>query len=160
MASTLVSHPPVEAGWGLRYHHRKLQLFKLAEALTPGLPDWQSMQVKFTNESLAEAVDKFNRYTKTAIRIDSQALNAVKVSGVFDLTSPRQFAQSVSSLTGAVIVDKEGELLLTLPWIIGLPNSAGARYIMYLFINRSHAGRLSFLFICTYNLPTRRYREH
>lgn len=114
VASSLVSHPPVEAGWGLRYTRQTLQLFKLPQSLTPGLPDWQQMQVKFHDEPLASAVKKINQYTDKRIRLEHSSLAEILISGVFDLRVPRQFAYGISELTGAEVTETDKEIVLSL----------------------------------------------
>lgn len=74
---------------------------------------WQHGQVYFDDTTLADAVAELDRYGGVRIRIADPALSNLRVSGVFSVRDPAQFASAVASLhdlhaarSGRVIVLK------------------------------------------------------
>lgn len=59
---------------------------------------WQHGQVYFDDTTLADAVADLNRYGGTPIRIAAPALGDLRVSGVFSVHDPAEFASAVASL--------------------------------------------------------------
>lgn len=59
---------------------------------------WQHGQVYFDDATLADAVAELNRYGGPSIRIADPALGGLRVSGVFSVRDPAQFASAVAAL--------------------------------------------------------------
>lgn len=59
---------------------------------------WESGQLVFSNETLAVAVERVNRYSKTKLRIGDVAANNVRVSGVFATGNTQAFVDGVTHL--------------------------------------------------------------
>ena len=58
---------------------------------------WRSGEVIFRDDTLASAVEEFNRYTDDKIVIDDPRVSALKVSGVFHTDRPANFLAAVTS---------------------------------------------------------------
>lgn len=59
---------------------------------------WQRGQAVFNDVPLVDAIARINRYGGTPIRIADPALEQMRVSGVFPIHDPEEFAHAVSSL--------------------------------------------------------------
>jgi transmembrane sensor len=73
---------------------------------------WQHGQVSFNDTSLAEAVAELNRYSDVHIRIDDPMLAALRVSGVFAVRNPAQFASAVASLHNLRVMHEGSAIVL------------------------------------------------
>lgn len=73
---------------------------------------WQRGQIYFDDTTLAEAVAELNRYGGPDIRIANPALAALRVSGVFSVHDPKQFASAVASLHGLRADRVDGAIVL------------------------------------------------
>jgi len=73
---------------------------------------WQHGQVSFNDTSLAEAVAELNRYSDVHIRIDDPVLAALRVSGVFAVRNPAQFASAVASLHNLRVMHEGSVIVL------------------------------------------------
>jgi transmembrane sensor len=59
---------------------------------------WQRGQAVFNDVPLIDAIAEINRYGGTPIRIADPALEQIRVSGVFPIHDPGEFANAISSL--------------------------------------------------------------
>jgi len=59
---------------------------------------WQHGQIYFDDTTLADAVAELNRYGGPGIRIADPALDDLRVSGVFSVRDPTEFAAAIASL--------------------------------------------------------------
>ena len=107
IASTLITHAPVKAGWGLRYEERRIHRYQLPEPLVEAKPDWQQHRIVFNDTSLRNAVAEFNRYLIRPIKINDPELASLSLSGTFDLSDSQAFIASIAQLTGATIRDND-----------------------------------------------------
>jgi len=73
---------------------------------------WQHGQIYFDDNTLADAIAELNRYGGEPIRINDPALATLRISGVFSLHDPAQFATAVASLHGLHVVRNAGALTL------------------------------------------------
>lgn len=105
IASTMMTHTPVKAGWGLRYENHKIQRYALPGTLGKTAPNWQQNRIVFDNTSLRDAVRQFNRYITKPIKINSAELASRSISGTFDLNDSQAFMASIIQLTGATVLD-------------------------------------------------------
>lgn len=73
---------------------------------------WQRGQIYFDDITLADAVAELNRYGGPGIRIADPALGNLRVSGVFSVRDPQEFASAVASLHNVHAVHKGGAIVL------------------------------------------------
>jgi transmembrane sensor len=74
---------------------------------------WTSGRLEFRGESLAEAVQEFNRYNRRQIRLSAATLNALRVGGSFNATDPESFADALASAFKLeVALDNANEIVL------------------------------------------------
>jgi transmembrane sensor len=57
---------------------------------------WRHGQLIFDNTSLGEAAAEFNRYSTRKLTIDGTAVQSLRVGGVFKISDPYSFAQSMA----------------------------------------------------------------
>lgn len=105
ITSPLVTHAPVNAGWGLRYENHKILRYPLANTVEKTAPDWQQNRIIFDDISLRDAVTQFNRYMTKPITITDPKLASRSISGTFDLGNSEAFMASIIQLTGATVRD-------------------------------------------------------
>jgi len=73
---------------------------------------WQSGQIAFEGETLAQAAAEFARYSDTKIVIDDPALAREEIAGLFKATDPIGFAQTIALSLNAHARIGEGEVRL------------------------------------------------
>lgn len=78
------------------------------EALTA----WQRGEVVFDNVTLAHAVDEINRYGGVPVRLGDPALATMRVSGVFTVHDPVEFAQALAKLQHLHVTRADGDITL------------------------------------------------
>jgi len=74
---------------------------------------WQSGQIAFEGETLAQAASEFSRYSDTRIVIDDPSLAREEIAGLFKATDPVGFARTVAISLNAHASVGEGEVRLT-----------------------------------------------
>ena len=97
----------------LSFSNGALSRSSVGQTLETQLPDWTSQRVVFDAVALETAVDAFQRYSDEGIVVQGDALKAFRVSGVFRLTEPEAFIQTVSQLTGADIITDGSTTILS-----------------------------------------------
>jgi len=74
---------------------------------------WTSGKLEFRGETLAEAVEEFNRYNRRHIRLAGPSLDALRVGGSFSATDPESFAGALASAFSLRIdLDDANEIVL------------------------------------------------
>jgi transmembrane sensor len=73
---------------------------------------WQTGQIAFEGETLAQAAAEFARYSDTRIVIDDPALAREEIAGLFKATDPVGFAQTIAISLNAHARIGEGEVRL------------------------------------------------
>ena len=73
---------------------------------------WQTGQIAFEGETLAQAAAEFARYSDTRIVIDDPALAREEIAGLFKATDPIGFAQTIAISLNAHAQVGEGEVRL------------------------------------------------
>lgn len=73
---------------------------------------WAKGELIFDNETIAAAVETFNRYNRVQIRVTDQALAARPVSGVFDAADPESFIGFLEVATSVRVTRSESEIIL------------------------------------------------
>lgn len=79
------------------------------------LTSWRSGWITFENESLADAVEEFNRYSVGPGIVANPDVGSLRLGGVFSIGRPDRFAAVVQELLPVkVILDPEGKTQLVL----------------------------------------------
>jgi transmembrane sensor len=73
---------------------------------------WAKGELVFDNETIAAAVEEFNRYNRVQLRVTDRALAARPVSGVFDASDPESFIAFLQTATSARVTRSESEIIL------------------------------------------------
>lgn len=76
---------------------------------------WRVPALEFSETSLAEAVNLFNRYGKVRMRTPDKAVAAMRVTGVFRSDDPDGFARALEATLGLRVERQDGEILLHRP---------------------------------------------
>lgn len=71
---------------------------------------WAKGQLVLDNESVADAVEEFNRYNKLQMHVTSAGLGQRTVSGVFDSTDPESFIGFLQTVTSVKVTRGESEI--------------------------------------------------
>jgi transmembrane sensor len=74
---------------------------------------WRRGQLIFDNASLGEAAAEFNRYGTRRLAIDGAAVQNLRVGGVFKISDPYSFAQSMASIYHLQIIVRGKTITLT-----------------------------------------------
>jgi transmembrane sensor len=74
---------------------------------------WRRGQLIFDNTSLAEAAAEFNRYGSRKLAIDGTAAQSLRVGGVFKISDPYSFAQSMAGTYHLQIIVRGKTITLT-----------------------------------------------
>ncbi len=75
---------------------------------------WQRGEVMFDDVPLAEAIAALGRYGSVRLRLARPELASLRISGVFALRDPAEFARSLAQLHGLKVEQQEG-ILVVLP---------------------------------------------
>ena len=73
---------------------------------------WAKGQLVFDDESVADAVEEFNRYNRVQLHVTDEALAMRPVSGVFDASDPESFIQFLQTVTSARVMRGESEIIM------------------------------------------------
>ena len=74
---------------------------------------WRRGQLIFDNTSLGEAAAEFNRYGTRKLAIDGAAVQNLRVGGVFKISDPYSFAQSMAGIYNLQITVRRKTITLT-----------------------------------------------
>lgn len=69
---------------------------------------WTQRRLVFENRPLGEIADEFNRFNRTKIRIEDDALRGQAVTGVFQADDPQSFLAFIAQIPGATIREIDG----------------------------------------------------
>jgi transmembrane sensor len=73
---------------------------------------WRARRLEFSNTPLPVAVEEFNRYSRTHVVIGTPELDAVRVSGVFQIGDAEGFLFSLKEALGVQTFESPGEVTL------------------------------------------------
>lgn len=73
---------------------------------------WAKGQLVFDNETVAAAVDEFNRYNRIQLRVADDALGKRTVSAVFDASDPESFIAFLQTEVSVQVTRSNGEIIL------------------------------------------------
>jgi transmembrane sensor len=74
---------------------------------------WRRGQLNFDNTSLGEAAAEFNRYGTRKLAIDGSTAQSLRVGGVFKISDPYSFAQSMADTYHLQIIVRGKTITLT-----------------------------------------------
>jgi transmembrane sensor len=75
---------------------------------------WTRGFAEFDDATLAEAVTEMNRYSRLPIRLsESEALRALRISGVYRTGDNESFARALAAFHGLVVTSRDGGLYLS-----------------------------------------------
>ena len=78
------------------------------------IASWQVQRVEFDDVSLHDAVDAFDRYSKTRVAIGESSIDTMKVSGVFHFGDVRAFTRALHGAFG-IRSRRQGQIVVLLP---------------------------------------------
>jgi transmembrane sensor len=99
-----------------------------------GAPDitketsWQNGQLVFRDDRLADAVAEMNRYSEAKIVLVDEAIEDLRISGVFRTDRPENFLAAVTAFY-PVVADRQTAGVITVEWRDGQPRTADAKRI-------------------------------
>jgi transmembrane sensor len=73
---------------------------------------WAKGQLVFDSESVADAVEEFNRYNRVRLHVTDAALAMRPVSGVFDGSDPESFIGFLQTVTSVHVTRGESEIII------------------------------------------------
>jgi transmembrane sensor len=73
---------------------------------------WAKGQLVFDDESVADAVEEFNRYNRVQLRVTDEVLALRTVSGVFDASDPESFIGFLQTVTSVRVMRGESEIIM------------------------------------------------
>jgi transmembrane sensor len=76
---------------------------------------WATGKLRFTTETIAEAIHEFNLRNKAQISLLSPQAEVRPIRGVFDLTDPRAFASFIAANVNLTLVEDQGNTMLLVP---------------------------------------------
>lgn len=80
-----------------------------------GRLSWRIPVLEFSETTLAEAVNLFNRYSKVRLRTGDKEVAGMRVTGVFRSDNPEGFVSALEATLGLRIERPNGEILLRRP---------------------------------------------
>ena len=98
IASARVLHsPPVKAGEVAVLMPDRLSVSRVEPQQIESRLAWTSGKLQFRGETLAAAVEEFNRYNRRRIQLGDASLAELRVGGTFNATDPESFAAALTS---------------------------------------------------------------
>ena len=76
---------------------------------------WTGGRLQFGGDSLADAVDEFNRYNRLQLRLADGSLARLRVGGTFNATDPESFAAALASTFGLQVAHEADAIVLRPP---------------------------------------------
>jgi transmembrane sensor len=76
---------------------------------------WRSRRLEFNDTALQDAVEEFNRYSTTPIKLGTPELQSVRVSGIFRTGDATGFLYSLQQALGVQTHQSANEIILTRP---------------------------------------------
>lgn len=70
----------------------------LAQVDLPRSQSWEAGQLSFTDEPLASAVERMNRYSRTPLELGDAAAGRIPISGVFNTDDPASFVEGITGV--------------------------------------------------------------
>ena len=98
IAAARVTHAPrVHAGEAAVVQSGRVSVRRIEQQQLERRQSWISGRLQFRGDSLAEAVDEFNRYNRRQLKLADSSLAQLRVGGTFNATDPESFAAALAS---------------------------------------------------------------
>ncbi len=96
--ATRIAHaPPVHAGEAAVVLPDRVSVRRLERGQLESRMSWTTGRLQFRGDSLADAVEEFNRYNRRQLRLADASLAQLRVGGTFNATDPDSFAAALAS---------------------------------------------------------------
>jgi transmembrane sensor len=93
-----VAHaPPVHAGEAAMVLADRVTVRRLERQQLERRMSWTTGRLQFRGDSLADAIEEFNRYNRRQLRLADASLAQLRVGGTFSATDPESFAAALAS---------------------------------------------------------------
>lgn len=102
-------HPPLNAGDAAVVIRDHVSVSRLEPQVLAQRLAWTTGRLEFRGESLAFAVEEFNRYNRRQISLADPKLAQLRVGGSFKSTDPDSFAAALASTFGLKVDTRESE---------------------------------------------------
>ncbi len=73
---------------------------------------WRARQLIFPGNRIADIVAEFNRYSRTPIRVEGEALRERRMSGIFDADDPTPLIEHLSRDPEVIVLRSGGEVVI------------------------------------------------
>ena len=96
-ATSIAHAPPIHAGEAAVVLPDRVSVRRLESAQLESRLSWTTGRLQFRGDSLADAVEEFNRYNRRHLRLADASLAQLRVGGTFNATDPESFAAALAS---------------------------------------------------------------
>jgi transmembrane sensor len=108
-------HPSLHAGDAAVVTHDRVSVSRIEPQVLAQRLAWTSGRLEFRGESLAFAVEEFNRYNRRKISLADPKLAQLRVGGSFKSTDPDSFAAALASTFGLKVLKGDAERIVLRP---------------------------------------------
>jgi transmembrane sensor len=105
----------VGAGTAVAIRGGTLAMTALEPAQIAQRTAWEEGVIQFNGETLAQAVEEFNRYRQAPLVIGDQQIAAVRIGGTFKAGSSNQFVIALSQSFGIRAISGKDDSIILLP---------------------------------------------
>jgi len=114
--SARIAHaPPVHAGEAALVLPDRVTVRRLESQQLESRLSWTTGRLQFRGDSLADAVDEFNRYNRRHLRLADVSLAQLRVGGTFNATDPESFAAALASTFNLQVAHDTDAIVLRPP---------------------------------------------
>lgn len=96
-AASIAHTPPVHAGEAAVVLSDSMSVRRLEGQQLESRLSWTTGRLQFRGDSLADAIEEFNRYNRRHLRLADASLAPLRVGGTFNATDPESFAAALAS---------------------------------------------------------------
>lgn len=114
-AARVAHAPPVHAGEAAVVLPDRVTVRRLESQQLESRMSWTTGRLQFRGDSLADAVDEFNRYNRRHLRLADASLAQLRVGGTFNATDPESFAAALASTFNLQVAHDTDAIVLRPP---------------------------------------------
>ena len=114
-AARLAHAPPVHAGEAAMVLPDRVTVRRLEGPQLESRMSWTTGRLQFRGDSLADAVEEFNRYNRRQLRLADASLAQLRVGGTFNATDPESFAAALASTFNLQVAHDTDAIVLRPP---------------------------------------------
>jgi transmembrane sensor len=114
-AARVIHAPPVHAGEAAEIREDRVSVHRVERQQLERRLSWTGGRLQFGGDSLADAVDEFNRYNRLHLRLADGSLARLRVGGTFNATDPESFAAALASTFGLQVAHEADAIVLRPP---------------------------------------------